>query len=430
MFVKYIKKFILICFTLCVLVLLGCIVSFAYSSAASYEINELAMTVDVPTEISVVTREVKQSDVLFQKGVFDYIDTMADFRDNNIYLIGKDAESSFRINITMDADPTSKDYKNIKYLNTNEKNSIMESILNQDAVQACSVYETKCAVFFESLLKYIDNNNVYYIKQFYTVVNGQNINISIVSIGDDLNKFENRLIEDIVNSARFDITDGKTGGGTLAIKAVVAVVLIVCLAFAVFYIVTRRLEIFRKLDKLYLSKRNKNAVNGSTAVFDEKEDELNNEIMLDFLAKDNESKKDNNAEEDLPQESVTEISDSDLSKPKEDFTSIDIDVEKIPAENLTDEEDEELNPEIFTEDAQIFTEDEEDIDVPVHSSVLSDDSGNTVSDKESANNEDEEPVDIEAAIAYFQDDFETRKNRRDLQKEKNSQLKKKRFLHF
>lgn len=442
---RCIKVALISVFMLGTALLLGYIISFADSSVTNYEIDELAMTIDVPTEIDVVTRGVKQSDILFQSGIFDYIDTMTDFRNNNLYLIGKDKDSTFRINVTMTEDSTSKSYKNFKTLTSGEKNAVMESIVAQDMVVACSIYETQFATYFESLLKYSENNNFYYIKQYYTVVNGQNINISIVSIGDDLSRDESNIILNIVDSAEFTVSEGQNSGRVSVGVAVTVILVLFALAFIVFAF-TGNLKNYKSIIskvKTGLSHDNEVSGNGEDLI-DPKEEEADDVIIMDFLATDEELEQRNkilSLEVSDNLEAVEESidSDSDTDKVTEPLASetVSIDVDISSAEVAEADEDEELNPEIFSDDNTFFPEEADDFDN--EKQIPSEDfetEGNAI-DKSNCDDStddkpdisvEEEPVDIEAAIAYFQDDFESRKIRRDLIKEKNSKMKKKRLF--
>lgn len=442
---RRIKVVLTAIFMLGTALLLGYIIGFADSSVTNYEIDELAMTIDVPTGIDVVTRGVKQGDILFQNGTFDYIDTMTDFRNNNLYLIGKDKDSTFRINVTMTEDSTSKSYKNFKSLTSSEKNAVMESIVAQDMVVACSIYETQFATYFESLLKYSENDNFYYIKQYYTVVNGQNINISIVSVGDDLSRDESNIISNIVDSAEFTLSDGQNTGG-VSVGVVVAIILVLCVLAFIIFAFTGRLNNYRSIfSKISsgLSRDNEMSVNGEDLI-DPKEEENDDVIIMDFLATDEELEQKNkmlSLEESDSLEAGEEsiASESDTGNATEPLASemVCIDVDISSAEVVADDEDEELNPEIFSDDNTFFPEDGEEFDD--EKQIPSEDAetkGNTM-DKSNCDdstddkpdiNVEEEPVDIEAAIAYFQDDFESRKVRRDLLKEKNSKMRKKRLF--
>lgn len=548
------RKAILTLFAFIILCTVGCLCVNAADSIKKYQIDELAMTIDIPSEINVVTRGVKQSDDLFQNGTYDYIQTMAEFRENNLYLLGKDDANTFRINVSMTEDNTSKNYKNFQNLNSTEKNSIMQEILNDDAVVACSVYETPDAVYFESLLKYTDSE-VYHIKQYYTVVNGQNINISIVSINDELTSDENKLIEKIVNSAEFTIHDGNTGGfSTFATVLVILLCVIVC--FGAVYLFVRYLTNNPKTENDAITRLNSDSYTNkllkksdSLTEYENAIEENDSDEMMDFFATDKEieEKKKKDLEEterkkqeearkqkeellikqqeaeknntitsenqgnsiqdckDEPKDNINE-SDEETLIAEEVFTSdktnqtdndsdsyintaagensyvklnqedtefkVDIDIDSDDASEAEDDED--LDPNLFEDENVVFSEENEIFEdstkdfenietqsTSVQQSVISkmnsdnstEDSKNietsdlqigvapeqeeqnvenceskTEADEYDFDEEDIKSVDIDAAIAYFQDDFDTRKARRETIKNKSKE--KKRFKLF
>lgn len=453
------------------LISLCCICAYAVNNVTTYEVEELAMTVDIPTNIKVVTRGVKQSDPLFQDGVYDYIGTMANFRDNNIYLTGKDETSGIEINVTMTEDATSKNYKNFKMLSSGEKNSILESIVNQDIVVACSIYETDSATYFESVLRYSENDKNYYIKQYYTVSNGQNINISLISSGGKLTTQENKIISDIVDSIIFEQVKGQSGSSIWGLIVLIALIVLAAGIFIYIYI----FKFANKIDNNEFD-LNYEENEGSVSYFgDEKEELENTEQMMAFLATDAELEQKNSTnivtvsptELDIFPANEEKVVDMDLKADDgEDEHSIDIACD-IDSPEIADEEDEEIDPNLFIDDNMFFTElDEEtndslaghnddtlvkDEETAVENTITSETDSNEPEEeisqkthpiadelKEEVHKETDskpvdtesnsetiydEPVDLDAAIAYFQDDFETRRERREERKAKNKKKK-------
>lgn len=468
---RCIKNTLLTFIMLFTLISLCCVCAYAINNVTTYEVEELAMTVDIPTNIKVVTRGVKQSDPLFQDGVYDYVGTMANFRDNNIYLTGKDETSGIEINVTMTEDATSKNYKNFKMLSSGEKNSVLESIVNQDMVVACSIYETDSATFFESVLRYSENDINYYIKQYYTVSNGQNINISLLSSGGKLTTQENKIISDIVDSIVFEQVKGQSGSSIWGIIALIAVVVLAAGIFIYIYV----FKFSNKIDDNEESLNYEENKDSVSYVNDEKEDIENAEQMMAFLATDAELEQKNNSsivtvnpsELDESTDNEEKIVDVDLTSiDGEDEHSIDIACD-IDSPEAADDEDEEIDPNLFIDDNMFFTElDEEtsdslsehnddtlvkDEETAVENTITSEtgskelkeellQKNHTIADElENETNKEadaksidtesnseavyDEPVDLDAAIAYFQDDFETRKERREERKAKNKKKK-------
>lgn len=535
------RKTVLILFTFIIFCIVGCLCVNAADSIKKYQIDELAMTIDVPSEINVVTRGVKQSDDLFQNGTYDYIQTMAEFRENNLYLLGKDDANAFRINVSMTEDSTSKNYKNFKTLNSAEKNSIMQEILNDDAVVACSVYETPQAVYFESLLKYTDSE-VYNIKQYYTVVNGQNINISIVSINDELTSDENKLIEKIVKSAEFTIYNGNKGGFS-TFSIVIVILLCAFLLVGAGYLFVRYLINPQAEDTAITGLNPDSDTNkllkksDSLTAYEEAIEENDSDEMMDFFATDKEieEKKKKEIEEaerkkreeerkqkeellikhkeeearnksiqdceddhkdiinDSEEEALiakevfisdktdqtdngsnSDINTTDAGDPSFNFipedTEFKVDID-IDSDDASEADDEELDPNLFDDENIVFSEENETFEdsakdfenietqsTPAQQAVMYSDNsdedsknietsdlqtgaaqkqeeqnvekreGNTDEDEYDFDEEDIKSVDIDAAIAYFQDDFDTRKARRETIKTKSKE--KKRFKLF
>lgn len=392
------------------------------------------MTIDVPSNVNVITRGVKQGNPLFQEGIFDYIDTMTEIRENNIYLIGKDTELTYKITVTMTEDANSKDYINFKRLSTSEQNTIMESLANQDMVLACSMYETEYVLFYESIMKYTEENEEYFVKQYYTVVNGQNINISVVSLNGQLSDEANQTIAYIIDNVAFDINDDfflyfSTGDIVIFVIAVVLLIAAIFVVIKFIYFNPKRVE-----------ERRLRQESGQTNLASETEGESqeaqhDDDIITNFFATDKElEEKEKLLKEEVDSQAIKEGSgeliigscEYDSTSQSSDTVDADntIDIPFDKDENCPPDDDEELDPLLF----------EEDIFVNADNSIQEENKEERENEEEEEKKieleNEEEPVDLAAAIAYFEDDFYARKDRREKINERHRQGKKKKWLKW
>ena len=173
----------------------------AVSDTSTYEIPELAMTMDIPSNIKVVTQGIRQSDPIFSNGMFDYIQTMSKFREHDDYFYGKDSAESFEFEVTLI--PNENNIENLTKLSEKKQNSVMEYISNQSDVINSSIYKTDNAVYIESL-RSTDNSEVrYFSKEYYTIYNGYDVTIKLTSKNDNLINLESDLLKTIVDSVSF-----------------------------------------------------------------------------------------------------------------------------------------------------------------------------------------------------------------------------------
>ncbi len=291
---KNVKKYIYILILSIITFAAAAVCSYADGDTTSYYITEAAMTVDVPSSVSVATVGIKENDELFTSGLFDYVEVMEDFRDSSVYLLGKDYAVTYKIVISVTEDSGSTEYGSFKNLTDDTKAAITESLSSQSSVIACNTYETDEAFYYETIMQYTEDNAAYYVKQYYTVVNGKNISISLVSYTGELTTDENNIIRQIAGSARFDIEESGLSTATVVCLAIAAFVVVAAAFTAAFMYYRKRLKLSAPAPSGSASK----PINTETPKAVEqpiseheaelKEEEEETDILLDFLTTDKE----------------------------------------------------------------------------------------------------------------------------------------------
>lgn len=175
--------------------------SSAVSNTSTYEIPELAMTMDIPTSIKVITPGIKQSDPIFSTEMFDYIQTMSKFRDNDDYFYGKDSKGSieFEVILTENEDGI----ENLTKLSEKKQNTVMESVSQQSDVIGSSIYKTDTVVYIESSRSINNSDGRFFSKEYYTIYDGYDITVKLTSNNDNLSNSEFDMLKLIVDSIRF-----------------------------------------------------------------------------------------------------------------------------------------------------------------------------------------------------------------------------------
>lgn len=454
--IKDFKKICLIAVTFVSTVLLAVGVS-ALENTNPYEVPELFMTVDVPTSINVVTRGTKQGDTLYQEGVFDYVDTMTLFREQDIYLLAKNSNADYSIFVTMTEDDISKSYDNLKDSSANQKNQLLDILSSSEYTSACIAHETGNAFYYATSTQYVFQGQSVFNKEYYTIVNSQNIKFTISSQGDPLTDEELALILSIVDSARYSVPEKFTlsVGAMAAICIVLILLLVVAAVAAKIYTSPQKNEYIEKL-KGWFSKLTQSFSVSEDGLLSEEpyeEQESENKEMLDFFMTDGDVEKSNSEQTDVSLSNVLEI-----------FDEAEITENKIVEENQkSDIKDKtEIEPAqidvvlngVFEED-KISESENEDTDVnkiESYSSVYPVDEGDKREDvigmeltegedefdpmsidvssfnaEDAQKNQVEEsslpPVDLAAAIANFEDDYEARELRRQKAREEKEKSK-------
>lgn len=175
--------------------------SSAASNTSTYEIPELAMTMDIPTSIKVITPGIRQSDPIFSSEMFDYIQTMSKFRDNDDYFYGKNSKGSIEFEVTLTENEDG--IVNLTKLSEKKQNKVRESVSQQSDVIGSSIYKTDTVVYIESSRSVNNSDGRFFSEEYYTIYDGYNITVKLTSSNDNLSNSESDMLKSIVESVRF-----------------------------------------------------------------------------------------------------------------------------------------------------------------------------------------------------------------------------------
>lgn len=425
---------------------------YAVEDIVVYDIDELSMTIQIPNEIKVINRGVKQNDPLFQDGTFDYIQTMSDLRENDVYLLGKNFDKSYVLEVIMTNDNESAGYSDYKMLSSKAQEELLKSISSKENTIACSIYNTDSARYIESLSKNYVEGKACFSKEYYTLVNGKNILVRINSFDDQLSEDEMAQLKTIVDSIVFANSSNWSFASSFIGTTVCAIILI--MGFTIIAVIKiKDIPISKKVHTVL------NKIKSNLKTPENNDEETESQMIIDFLSTDKEL-------EDKESQEFATTSLEQLNKTENDevrFTdSIDISVDGLSTEI---DEDEEIN--VLTESDFEFLD--EKVDKNVGKSVMysNDNSVNPDSEKfslketvseivnttstentnnkrDSNNSESESPsafvkennnnsannddnfseIDLAAAIANFEDDAERRRIRREEFRNKNKENNK------
>lgn len=412
----------------------------ADETMVSYPIDELAMTIDVPSSVKVVTRGIKQNAPVFSDGTFDYIETMSIVRDNSDYLLGRDLVNNYEIEVIMKTDDNDG-ISNLKSASEKKQDALLNSTFEKEGTIACTVYKNKDNVYIETVSKGFVNGMLCYSKEYRTIMDEQSIVVKLSSYGDQLSDSETALLKSIVDGIEFEQSDNFAVLSSLKPSVVIPFAMIV-ISFAVLLVI--------KIRNLLYPEDEENKVDEENEVQPLISDEEGDRFILDMLSTDDEleqkSREQNKQEEKTESEILTGEYDSDEDEENGDASENDTkivsgnDMTRV-VNDISEENSESIVEGISGEDSEsvvegVCKENSSNGAEVTNSSIVAEDvtggsaNGEFFAEKSEENLDDDnyDDVDIAAAIALFEDNFETRKARREQYKEKNK--KKSRFGVF
>ncbi len=190
---------VLIC---CVLV--ACCVFSAGALEDKYDIDELGMSLKIPKEYFVLTRETESTDEAFKELELDYDETMTAFSAANIYLRAVSEDEVLKITLTQTSDKNSEAINNYSDLSSSERKTIIDAFLSDKMYTSGVEVKHNGNIYFDLSFAQQTPVNVIYGYQCHTVINGMNINLTLQKDDEELTADEIKVVTNIANSIHFD----------------------------------------------------------------------------------------------------------------------------------------------------------------------------------------------------------------------------------
>lgn len=241
-----------------VLILLSVSCFSVFSAENHYYIKELKMSMDLPDNMSAITRESPETDRFFSLFGLDYTETMNSFKSNNIYLQGMYEDNSKIFTVTMISDKNSKSVGNYSDLSDEQLIDVENSFLAEKEYTSCTVQKYNDYVFMKLQFNAQSDGQTVNATQCNTIIDGNNITLTLQpEKGSELTNEDYQAIDSILKSVEFDghgmfEPQNLINNPTLWIVAIMAVFIIVLFVLLLINnkVKKRRKDIKRKDKKI------------------------------------------------------------------------------------------------------------------------------------------------------------------------------------
>lgn len=171
----------------------------------TYRFDEFGMTVKVPKNYTVITRDTPADDPAFSSPDMDYSREMKAFEQADIYLRAYDPDGAFRISLTVLENESSAAYGSYADLSDADRRAIADDLLKNDTVTSASPVKRGELYFIDITRESEDDDGEpVYISLCRTVVNGKQIDLTMQKSGEDISSSEAKALAAIASSIEFD----------------------------------------------------------------------------------------------------------------------------------------------------------------------------------------------------------------------------------
>ena len=210
----------------------------AFAESTAYELNALNMSIPIPDDMIVLTRDSTVNDAFFKTFKLNYDTTMSKLNEGNIYLEAVTEDSSLTLTVTMTRTEDSTKIGSYNSLTDEELTNIMKKLRENTTYKDASPIEYNGVKYICLNMSYKRGEETVQAQQYNTVMNGENINITMQAApGKELKTADKETLADIIkgttilNDNFFNRNKGIILYGSITLAAIAVVVVVFILLF-------------------------------------------------------------------------------------------------------------------------------------------------------------------------------------------------------
>lgn len=216
-----------------------------------YYITDLKMTVRLPNDYYVITRDTENGDEDLTALNLDYDETMTAFRAADIYLQALNSERNIKISITMTQDQNSMSIISYNNVSSDDLDQVIASYETDGIYTGGEVKKHSgftCVDFDLQRISESDGKTLYG-KMVNSVINGMNMNFTIQKESEQLTAEEEKVLTNMVNNMSFDEIITKEGPAFDWWRVLLWTVIMGAIIFVIFKVYSKHTEAKKKQQK-------------------------------------------------------------------------------------------------------------------------------------------------------------------------------------
>ena len=176
----------------------------ADETTTTYQIAEADMSLAVPSEMYVITRDTNKDDPVLALNRTTKDEVMKSFRENDIYFRAVTRDFSCVVNVTINETEDTQAIGQLMSLDEDNQQSIIDKLLDSDIYTDCTKTTYHGVLFFTFRINYDSGDTKIQGIQQYTIVNGKNVRITYqttANVKDDPNR---KMFDQVMDSVQFE----------------------------------------------------------------------------------------------------------------------------------------------------------------------------------------------------------------------------------
>ena len=213
----------------------------AFAESTAYEIDALNMSIPIPDDMIVLTRDSTANDEFFKTFKLNYDTTMSKLTEGNIYLESVTKDSALTLTVTMTKTEDSKKIGSYNSLSDEEIANIMQKLRENKTYKDASPVEYNDIKYICLNMSFKSGKKTVQAQQYNTVMNGENINITMQAApGKKLKAADKEMLAEIVsgvtilNDNFFTRNKSLILYGSITLAAIVIIIVVFVILFKYF----------------------------------------------------------------------------------------------------------------------------------------------------------------------------------------------------
>ena len=229
-----------------VVALILCFVVSASALDDKYTFDDIGMSVKIPKNLIVITKDSEKTDEAFSKAGLDYDETITAFNAAHIYLQALEPDGVYRITLTVSSDDASKSINNYSDLSAQQREEVSKNFLSDPMCTSAVEIKHGGNIFFDLTNESSEDGEPVYINQCNTVINGLNINLTLRKSAEAIMGDEAKILTNIANSMAFEKITLNSGGPSFEWWRVLLWVVILALLSVMISLAYKRYNLSQK----------------------------------------------------------------------------------------------------------------------------------------------------------------------------------------
>lgn len=195
-----------------IVVMLLCSIISAAALEDRYSFDDLGMSVGIPRDLYVITRDSSPDDPVFETLKLDYDEVIAGFKSADVYLRAYDSQGLYQISLTVSSDDNSRSINSYDELSEASRKTIQQNLLSDTSVSSAVEVKHGDRIFFDTSRQTTLDKKTVYINQCNTIANGMQVDISLQKPNEAILPDEATVLTDIASSLDFVQQRGQGSG--------------------------------------------------------------------------------------------------------------------------------------------------------------------------------------------------------------------------